>query len=127
MPAGRPTLYDPKHGEAIIGYLREGYSITAAAGKLLVSRDTVYAWAEQHPEFSDALNAARAAAAAWWEDRLRDVAEKNEGNATAAIFGLKNRAAEEWRDKTETEHSGSVELRGVEMTFVRPDTPPADR
>ena len=115
MPAGRPTKYEPQHGEAIIAYMRDGYSLTAAAGKLLVSRDTVYEWASTHPEFSDALNAARAAAASWWEDRLRDVAEKGEGNATAAIFGLKNRAADEWRERQEIDHKGlTVTITGAD-------------
>lgn len=47
-----------------------------------------------------------AASAVWWEERLRDVAAKGEGNATAVIFGLKNRVPDEWRDKTTTELTG---------------------
>ena len=103
---GRPTKYDPEYCEQAIAFMSQGYSITAFAGSIQVSRQTVYQWAEDHPEFSDALNVARSASALWWENRLRDVAEKNEGNATAAIFGLKNRAADEWRDKQQHEHSG---------------------
>ena len=105
-PGGRPTKYDPEYCEQAIAFMSQGYSITAFAGSIQVSRQTVYQWAEDHPEFSDALNVARSAAALWWENRLRDVAEKGEGNATAAIFGLKNRAADEWRDKQSHEHSG---------------------
>ena len=103
---GRPSKYDPEYCEQAIAFMSQGYSITAFAGSIQVSRQTVYQWAEDHPEFSDALNVARSASALWWENRLRDVAEKNEGNATAAIFGLKNRAADEWRDKQSHEHSG---------------------
>ena len=105
-PGGRPTKYDPEYCEQAIAFMSQGYSITAFAGSIQVSRQTVYQWAEDHIEFSDALNVARSASALWWENRLRDVAEKNEGNATAAIFGLKNRAADEWRDKQQHEHSG---------------------
>lgn len=105
-PGGRPSKYDPAYCEHVIDFLAQGYSITAFAGSVRVSRQTVYQWAEDHPEFSDALNIARAAAALWWENRLRDVAEGSEGSATAAIFGLKNRAADDWRDKQSLEHSG---------------------
>lgn len=106
MPAGRPTKYDDTFCDAIIDFMADGYSVTAFAGSIRVSRSTVYKWAEDHPEFSDALETAQAAAALWWEDKLRDCAEKGEGNATASIFGLKNRAAADWRDKQSYEHSG---------------------
>lgn len=110
MPAGRPSVYKPEHGETLIAYMREGYSMTAAAGKIGVSRQTVYAWAEERPEFSVALNIARAAAAAWWEDRARAIAKGGDGNPAITIFALKNRVANEWRDKVETEHTGSVSV-----------------
>ena len=103
---GRPTKYTPEFCEQIIDFMAEGYSVTAFAGSIRVSRATIYNWADEHPEFLDALQTAQAIAALWWEDRLRAVAEKNEGNATAAIFGLKNRAADDWRDKQSHEHSG---------------------
>lgn len=105
-PGGRPSTYDPAYCDAIIDYMAEGYSVTAFAGSVRVSRQTIYNWADEHPEFFDALEVGRAAAATWWEGRLRDTAEKGEGNATAAIFGLKNRAAEEWREKSAIEHTG---------------------
>jgi hypothetical protein len=105
-PGGRPSKYDPAFCDAIVDFMAQGYSVTAFAGSIRVARSTVYLWAEEHPEFSDALQTAQAIAALWWENRLRDVAERNEGNATAAIFGLKNRAADDWRDKQAVEHTG---------------------
>lgn len=105
MTAGRPSKYDPAYCDQIIDFLADGYSVTAFAGSIRVARSTVYLWAEEHPEFSDALNIGQAASALWWENRLRDNAEKGEGNATAAIFGLKNRAADDWRDKREHDHN----------------------
>ena len=104
-PGGRPSKYDPAYCEQIIDFMAQGYSVTAFAGSIRVSRATVYNWADERPEFLDALQTAQAIAALWWENRLRDVAEKNEGNATAAIFGLKNRAADDWRDKQAHEHT----------------------
>lgn len=115
---GRNSAYDPDYCDQIIDFMADGYSVTAFAGHVRVSRQTVYNWADQHPEFLDALETAKAAAALWWENRLRDSAEKGEGNATAAIFGLKNRAAEDWRDRQEMDHrssDGSMTPQRVEI------------
>lgn len=87
--------------------MKEGYSVKAFAGHIGVNYSTVYEWAENHPEFSDAVKDGQAAAAEWWEKTLRNVAAKGEGNASAAIFGVKNRSQEEWRDKVETDHTSS--------------------
>jgi len=104
MPAGRPGKYTEARGEELIGWMAEGYSLTAAAGKMGIHRDTVYQWAEEKPEFSDALKRGRALAAAWWERMARRAAENNEGSASVIIFALKNRVSDEWRDKVEQDH-----------------------
>jgi len=104
---GRPSAYRPEYCEAVIDFMADGYSVTAFAGSLRVSRQTVYQWAADHPEFSDALQVGKAAAALWWEDTHRRNAQTGEGNASASIFGLKNRCAEEWRDRREMDHQSS--------------------
>jgi transposase len=104
---GRPTKYDPEFCERVVPFMADGYSTKALASELGVSLSTVYLWAEQHEEFSEALKAGQAAAARWWEDKLRTVAATGEGNASAAIFGVKNRSQEEWRDKVEQDHTSS--------------------
>lgn len=108
MAGGRPTLYDPDYCDLAIEHMGGGLSIAGLAGKLKVSRETIYQWARDHEEFSDALNIARGASALWWEDRAIEVATGSEdaGAPAMVIFGLKNRVQHEWRDKTETEHSG---------------------
>lgn len=105
--AGRPTSYDPSMCEKVLPFMEQGYSTTALAGHLGVARSTVYLWMDQHPEFSDAVKEGMAASAIWWENCLRNNAAKGEGNATAAIFGLKNRAADDWRDKRDIDHTSS--------------------
>lgn len=84
----------------------EGYSVTALAGHIGVARSTVFKWAEENEEFSDALKSGQASAALWWEKTLRQVALTGDGNASAAIFGVKNRSSEEWKDKRESEIEG---------------------
>lgn len=103
---GRPTKYKPEYCQTAIDYMSEGYSVTAFAGHIGVARSTVFKWAEENPAFSDALKTAQAMAAMWWEDTLRTVAKTGEGNASAAIFGVKNRSNEDWKDKQGLEHSG---------------------
>lgn len=107
-PGGRPTKYDPSYCDIVIEWMEQGYSATAVAGKLRISRSTFYKWAEANPEFSDALNIGRACSQAWWEDKLRTVAETNEGNASAAIFGVKNRGAEDWLEADKTASASPV-------------------
>lgn len=117
-PVGRPSKYDPKYCDMAVEFLRDGYSVTALAGKIGVARSTVFKWAEENEQFSDALKTGQALAALFWEDRLRDVAMTGEGNATAAIFGVKNRSREEWRDKHEVDHSstdGSMKPTVIEL------------
>jgi hypothetical protein len=114
MPAGRPTKYDPAYCDEAETFLAGGYSIAALAGQLGVAVSTVKEWISVHPEFSASVKRGQAGAVLWWETRNIEFAETGEGNATAIIFGLKNRASEEWRDKIETEHSGGVSITAVE-------------
>ena len=127
MPAGRPTAYDPKYCDEIVKVMSEGYSVTGFAGIIGVSRQTVYNWADEYPEFFDALKTAQAAAGVWWEDQLRNIVAGGEGNATAAIFGLKNRSADEWRDKRETDHTSSDgSMTPTAIVFQAPDLDESD-
>src|SRR5689334_5938392 len=102
MTAGRPSKYSDAYCNEVIECLAEGKSVTAFAGRIGVSRATVFNWADEHPEFLDALKVGQAKATEFWEGTLTDIAKGKPGNATAAIFGLKNRAPDDWRDKTET-------------------------
>jgi hypothetical protein len=47
------------------------------------------------------------------------VARGEDGNPTAVIFGLKNRAPDQWRDKTEQDVNAKVVNR-VEHVIVDP-------
>jgi hypothetical protein len=105
-PGGRPSKYSPAYCDEVISFLSDGHSVTAFAGHIGVARSTVFKWADEIPEFSDALKVGQAKATALWETVLLKVAKEGGGNATAAIFGLKNRAHEDWADKITTEHTG---------------------
>lgn len=120
MITGRPSKYDPAHCEVAEDILAQGYSEAVLAGELGVCIDTISEWKKVHPDFSASVKIGRAKGARVWEDRLKNLAEKNEGNATGIIFGLKNRQPDAWKDKTETEHSGELALRKIESAIVDP-------
>ena len=124
MPAGRPSTYDEAYCQEAIEFLKDGYSVAAFAGKIGVAKSTIYEWEKNHPEFSDAIKIGQAGAVYWWETANRKLATTGEGNATACVFGLKNRASDEWRDKTEQEVSGELTVNKVVREFV--DTPHTD-
>lgn len=106
MPRGRPTKYKAEYCDEVLPFMSQGYSITAFAGHLGVSRQTIYDWMDAHSDFLDAIKKGEAASAMWWESALRNTTMTGEGNASAAIFGLKNRVPREWRDKQVNEHVG---------------------
>lgn len=106
MSGGRPSDYDPAYCDTATTFLADGYSLAALAGHIGVARSTVYRWVDEHPEFSDAVKTGQAKAVLWWETANRNLALTGEGNATAIVFGLKNRASDEWRDVKATELTG---------------------
>lgn len=103
---GRPSSYDPAYCVEVVKFLAGGHSVTAFAGHIGTHRATVFRWAEEYPEFRDSIKAGQAKATSYWETILIKIAKDGGGNATAAIFGLKNRASDDWADKNINEHTG---------------------
>lgn len=114
---GRPPLWNtPDEFEAAAeAYFKaqEGKLPTVSGLCLALGccRDTLWEYAKK-PEFSDAIKRARTQLELAWELRL------GENSCTGAIFWLKNQG---WKDKTETEHSGTVTtINKIERNVVRP-------
>lgn len=96
--SGRPTKYNTKLIEEVIKYVGElGKSVTQFARHIRVSKSTVYKWAEEHPEFSDALTLAQEWSQAHWEDKLEDMMYSREVNAPLVKLYFANRF--KWSDK----------------------------
>lgn len=124
MPAGRPTKYKPEYCDAVIKHMENGASLTSFAASIDVARSSINEWISKHPEFSDAVKIAKAKCAAWWESLGRNNAISGDGNATLVIFGLKNMAAEDWREKHNLDHTssdGSMTPQVIERVIVRSD------
>jgi transposase len=107
LPFGRPTKYKPEYCQVALDMLSKGHSLYAVAAECDVSIDTIYEWQSVHQDFSDSIKRGQAKSAVWWEEKAQQFAETGVGNATAIIFGLKNRARKEWQDKQEVDMSVS--------------------
>lgn len=111
MPAGRPTKYDPSLCDGLLALGEQGMGKLEMAYELGIGYESFETYQEKYPEFSKAVKEALKASQMWWERKGREATFKSEGfNATSFIFNMKNRFKDDWRDKVETEHSGSLEL-----------------
>ena len=103
MPAGRPSEYRPEYCNEIIELMATGLSLTAAGADLGFAKQTLHNWADEHPEFMDAIKIGQAKRQAALEKRLY----ASEGaQVTAHIFALKNTGTGDWREKHDYEHTG---------------------
>jgi hypothetical protein len=127
---GRPSLYKPEYAEQARAQCEEGATDQELADFFEVSVRTLYRWKNNFPEFCQALKAGKDPADERVERSLFERAtgyERDEidirvvggeiiqttvrkfypPDTTAAIFWLKNRKPDLWRDKTETALTGA--------------------
>lgn len=129
----RPSKYKPEFAAQALKLCRLGATDKELADFFEVNEDTVNEWKKVHAEFSESLKGGKALADAEVADKLykratgyeheavKIVANANTGqehivqyteryppDTTAAIFWLKNRRPDVWRDKTETKSSVDV-------------------
>jgi hypothetical protein len=93
--AGRPSKYEERFCDEMEAFMAQGYSATAFAGHIGVSRSTIDNWAKEYPEFLEALNRAKAKRLLEWEKIGLKVAREGGtgGQSTMITFGLKTWAA----------------------------------
>ena len=128
---GRPTSYKPEYATQALKLCRLGATDKELADFFGVHEDTITEWKRVHPEFSVSLKEGKTLADAEVADKLfkratgyshqavKIVANANTGqehivpytehyppDTTAAIFWLKNRQRDKWRDKVDTEITG---------------------
>ena len=122
MPAGRPSKYDPVMCETVMQVGAEGKTLAGMADALDVDRDTLNQWRASNAEFSVAVKRGLEKAQAWWEEngRVATFGGVDGFNATSYIFQMKNRFRDEWSDTHKTEHSGNLNVTGVQYTIVDP-------
>lgn len=135
---GRPSLYRPEFPAQAAKLCDLGATDADLADFFKCDIRTIYRWMVTFPEFCHAVKDAKANLDARVERSLYQRAmgytfdavkilmpkgaqeplyapyrEHVPPDTTAMIFWLKNRQKERWRDKTETEHSGTVTLESL--------------
>jgi hypothetical protein len=129
---GRPTAYKEEYADLAYNYALLGAKDTQLATFFDVAESTIHKWKKDFPEFSESLKKGKAIADSQVANSLfkRALGYKHEedkifnanGEAlvvptikhyppdpTSAIFWLKNRQPELWRDKQEIDHTSKEE------------------
>ena len=141
----RPTKYKPEYPGQALKLCRLGATDKEMADFFGVAESTINKWKEDYPEFSESLKEGKGMADAEVADKLfkratgyehaavKIVANANTGqehvvnyteryapDTTAAIFWLKNRRPDLWRDKTEQKIEGEIAIGRITRTIVKP-------
>lgn len=138
MAGGRPSKFKPEFVKQAAKLAALGATDREVAEFFEVSEATVHRWKHQHLEFCESLKVGKEAADERVEQSLYRKAvgytfdsekvfqfqgaiirtatvEHVPPDTTAAIFWLKNRKSEEWRDAKEHNVSGNVSHTHVEV------------
>ena len=131
---GRPTKYNPEfHPKLAYNLALRGLTDIQMAKELDIVESTFHLWKKEHPEFSESLKRGKEEPDQKVEDSLFQRAtgyshdavkilmpagapepiyapyvEHYAPDTTAAIFWLKNRRPDRWRDQQDVHHSGSL-------------------
>lgn len=97
----RPTKYLPEFDEMLIDHMAEGMSFESFAGKMSLSKQTLYSWAENYSTFMDAKKEGLEKCRYFWEKIgvAATLGKVENFNATCWIFNMKNRF--HWSDRAE--------------------------
>lgn len=136
---GRETLFKPEYVEQAEKLSMLGATDVEIADFFGVDRSTLYRWKLAHEEFRDALKVGKEKA----DERVvsslyhralgyshpdvdirviegeivqTELVKHYPPDTAAAIFWLKNRRKDDWRDKQEHEHSGQVVMIAPEAS-----------
>ncbi len=102
---GRPTKYDPSYCDLVIEDAAIGFSLSAFAGGIRVSRECITEWRRVHPDFDEACRTAKLVRARFLETGI--MKEDIPGPAmNARKFALVNCAEDDWREKQAVELTG---------------------
>lgn len=102
----RPTKYKPEYCEQLIEHMSQGYPLDTFAALIHVNIDTLYAWRDAHPEFSEAIKDGRAKSMRWMIDFGRSAMAGKIANSQNSIWIFMMKNMYHWRDRSEIEHSG---------------------
>lgn len=102
------------------GWARDGLSNKQIAKNIGINEGTFYEWQKAHPKFKEAVKKGKEVIDREVENALFNRAI--EGDATSMIFWLKNRKPQEWNDRRQVEHSGTMNNNISNFTNVSDET-----
>jgi hypothetical protein len=112
--------YREAYGDQVEQAMGEGYSLTAFAGLIGVSRRVVDGWIAEHPAFAEAVGRGQARRLMRWERAALDVVERGgAGAASVILFGLKTLGGEDWADAGETD--AGADTHASVVVFALPE------
>lgn len=97
---GRPSLYNSAYCERILELAAQGCGKAEIAAALFVSRKTLNAWAQAHPEFREAMSRAKDLEYAWWLKTGREGQFVKTWNAASWALQMRNRFGKRFHDRT---------------------------
>ena len=97
------SKYKPEYCEQLLNHMAEGFSFEAFGSEVGVGKTTLYNGCMAHAEFRQAKEVGSEASRKKIEAMLMECTRTGKGNVVGAIFMLKNRFPNEWRDKRELE------------------------
>jgi len=123
-PVGRPTKYRPAFCDKIIEAGKIGCSRARFAVLCGISIDTLYQWAKEIPELSEALTLASAYSQDWWEEQGRKGAwdDKESGHYLNSSYTkqMAARFPKDWRENKQLELSGEIKTETTVKFAERP-------
>ena len=141
---GAPTKYDEKYNEQVYKLCLLGAKDKELADFFNVCEATINNWKIEYPQFLESIKKGkdiadsnvveslykRATGYEHPEDKIFNdsgspmvvpTIKHYPPDSTAIIFWLKNRQGKNWRDKTETEHSGEIKLPIIQVEIIKPN------
>lgn len=104
MLGNHGSLYKPEYCEMLIDHMTEGFSYKSFAGKLGITKQALYKWEKDHPEFAEAKEIGLSRSLYWWEAlSLEHARYSQRGYRVDPVFWKYNmtvRFSEDWREET---------------------------
>ena len=112
---GRPAIYRVEHCKRIIELGELGFSQAQMAADIGIAKATINLWAQQYPDFMNALSHARTLSQAWWEREAQAGLRDRDFNAGIWDKSVKSRFREDYTDRTVQEivgkDDGAIEIK----------------
>lgn len=86
---GRPSKYKPEYCKQLIEHCKAGKTFESFCTRILINPDTMYEWARNHSEFSEAKKIAKQFAVDYHWEKLDTSATEKSHNPTPSIYMLK--------------------------------------